>query len=119
MLRELGAEESQIGRALFFQIGISSSARWLWRVIHSVFGLKFCELLLVTMGDPRLLESVTQAGGIIVAVYGRILPADLSVQQADDPGEEVVPDCLPARLPGKEVLRLAPRKDGKASDFVL
>ena len=70
MLRELGAEESQIGRALFAQIGIFFLCPLVLAVIHSIFGLKFCELLLVTMGDPRLLESVTQAGGIIVAVYG-------------------------------------------------
>ena len=70
MLRELGAEESQIGRALFAQIGIFFLCPLVLAVIHSIFVLKFCELLLVTMGDPRLLESVTQAGGIIVAVYG-------------------------------------------------
>ena len=70
MLRELGAEESQIGKALFAQIGIFFLCPLVLAVIHSIFGLKFCELLLVTMGDPRLLESVTQAGGIIVAVYG-------------------------------------------------
>ena len=53
-----------------FQIGIFFLCPLVLAVIHSIFGLKFCELLLVTMGDPRLLESVTQAGGIIVAVYG-------------------------------------------------
>lgn len=50
VLRQLGADEGMIGKALFGQIGIFFAAPLFLAVIHSVFGIRFSMIILEIFG---------------------------------------------------------------------
>ena len=70
MLRNLGADESMIYQALFRQIFIFFFFPLLVAIIHSIFGIIFCNFLLETMGVKQMLQSIVITAGILVAIYG-------------------------------------------------
>ena len=70
MLRNLGADESMIYQALFRQIFIFFFFPLLVAIIHSIFGIIFCNFLLETMGVQQMLQSIVITAGILVAIYG-------------------------------------------------
>ncbi len=70
MLRKLGADEKMINSALFKQIGIFFAAPLLVAGIHSIFGIQFCEYILSTFGNEKMMASIISTAGIIVAIYG-------------------------------------------------
>ena len=50
MLRKIGVDEKMINKALFRQIGVFFMFPLLVAIIHSVFGIKFCNFLLLFSG---------------------------------------------------------------------
>ena len=70
MLRKIGTDESMILGALFKQIGIFFLFPLSLACIHSYFGIQFCNYLLETLGNEKILQSILETAGIIVLVYG-------------------------------------------------
>lgn len=70
MLRKIGADESMINRALFYQIAIFFMFPLLVAIIHSIFGIIFCNYILETIGNEKLLESIITTSIFIVLIYG-------------------------------------------------
>lgn len=70
MLRKIGVDEKMINKALFRQIGIFFMFPLLVAIIHSVFGIKFCNFLLSSFGAANLVSSIIGVAIFIVAIYG-------------------------------------------------
>ena len=70
MLRKIGVDEKMINKALFRQIGIFFMFPLLVAIIHSVFGIKFCDFLLSAFGAANLVSSIIGVAIFIVAIYG-------------------------------------------------
>ena len=70
MLRKIGVDEKMINKALFRQIGIFFMFPLLVAIIHSVFGIKFCNFLLSAFGATNLVSSIIGVAIFIVAIYG-------------------------------------------------
>ena len=70
MLRRIGTDEKMINKALFRQIAIFFMFPLLLAIIHSVFGIKFCNFLLETFGNEQLLPSIIMTAIFIVFIYG-------------------------------------------------
>lgn len=72
ILRRLGADEKMINRALFDQILIFFLLPLLLAIIHSIFGIKFCDYVLFMLGSESLLKSIIMTAVFIVFIYGDI-----------------------------------------------
>ena len=70
MLRKIGTDEKMINRALFRQIAIFFMFPLLIAIIHSIFGIKFCNFILSTFGDEHLLPSLAMTSVFLVVIYG-------------------------------------------------
>lgn len=70
MLRKIGADENMINKALFKQILIFFMFPLILAVIHSIFGIKFANFLLQSMGMTSLLSSISFTAIFIVIIYG-------------------------------------------------
>ena len=70
MLRKIGTDEKMINKALFNQIGVFFLSPLLLAVIHSIFGIKFANYILESMGTTSLLSSIILAAVFIVVIYG-------------------------------------------------
>lgn len=70
MLRRIGTDEKMINKALFNQIAIFFMFPLLIAVIHSIFGIKFCSLILETFGNEQLLPSIIMTAVFIILIYG-------------------------------------------------
>lgn len=70
MLRKIGTDEKMINKALFNQIGVFFLFPLLLAVIHSIFGIKFANYILESMGTTSLLSSIILAAVFIVVIYG-------------------------------------------------
>lgn len=70
MLRKLGVDDGMVNRALFAQIGIFFLCPMALAILHSVFGLKFCMILLEMLGNEQILSSVFITSAIMVVIYG-------------------------------------------------
>lgn len=70
MLRKIGASEKMIHKALFLQIAIFFLFPLLIALIHSVFGIMFCNYILETFGNEKLLESIIMTAIFLVLIYG-------------------------------------------------
>lgn len=70
MLRKLGADESMINRALFRQIAIFFMFPLFIAIIHSIFGIMFCNHILETLGNDKLFVSIITTAIFIVLIYG-------------------------------------------------
>lgn len=70
MLRKIGVDEKMINKALFRQIGIFFMFPLLVAIIHSIFGIKFCNFLLSAFGAANLVSSIIGIAIFIVAIYG-------------------------------------------------
>lgn len=69
-LRKIGVDERMIDMALLRQIGIFFAFPLLLAVIHSIFGLKFVNLILSTMGMSSMMASVGTTAVFLVLIYG-------------------------------------------------
>ena len=70
MLRKIGVDEKMINKALFRQIGIFFMFPLLVAIIHSIFGIKFCNYLLSAFGAANLVSSIIGVAIFIVVIYG-------------------------------------------------
>ncbi len=70
MLRKLGADEKMINKALFRQILIFFLFPLVLAIIHSIFGIMFCNYILSTFGSEELLPSIIMTSIFIVIIYG-------------------------------------------------
>ena len=70
MLRKLGADEKILNMALLKQIAIFFLFPLLIAMIHSIFGIIFCNTILETFGNEQLLPSIIMTAIFIVIIYG-------------------------------------------------
>lgn len=73
MLRKIGADEKLINKALFRQISIFFLAPLLIAIIHSIFGIMFCNYILETFGNESLLLAIVLTALLLVVIYGGYL----------------------------------------------
>ena len=70
MIRKLGADEKMINKALFNQIFIFFMIPLSLAIVHSIFGIKFANKILGTMGINGLTSSITMTFIFLVLIYG-------------------------------------------------
>lgn len=70
MLRKIGTDEKMINRALFRQIAIFFLFPLILAIIHSVFGIIFCNYILQTFGSQNLLISIIMTAVFLIIIYG-------------------------------------------------
>ncbi len=70
MLRRIGTDERMLDKALFVQIGIFFLFPLILAIIHAIFGIKFCTMILETFGNSELTVSIIVTAIIIVFIYG-------------------------------------------------
>lgn len=70
MLRKLGVDERMIDMALFKQIGIFFAFPLILALIHSVFGIKFINIILATMGMSSMVASIGLTLAFVAVIYG-------------------------------------------------
>lgn len=70
MLRKIGVDEKMIHMALFKQIAIFFLFPLLIAIIHSIFGIMFCNYVLTTFGNEKLLSSILLTTIFLIVIYG-------------------------------------------------
>ena len=70
VLRKIGTDEKLINSALFKQIAIFFLFPLVIAMIHSVFGIMFCNFILSVFGNEKLLPSIIMTSIFIVIIYG-------------------------------------------------
>lgn len=70
MLRKLGVDERMIDMALFKQIGIFFAFPLILALIHSVFGIKFINIIIATMGMSSMAASIGLTLAFVAVIYG-------------------------------------------------
>ena len=70
MLRKLGVDERMIDMALFKQIGIFFAFPLILALIHYVFGIKFINIILATMGMSSMAASIGLTLAFVAVIYG-------------------------------------------------
>lgn len=70
MLRKIGVDEKDLNKALFRQIGIFFIFPLALAIIHSIFGLMFCNNIIKTAGVSFNLQSIIITAIFIVLIYG-------------------------------------------------
>ena len=69
-LREIGADEKDINKALFKQTLIFFLLPLSLAVVHTIFGLKFCTFILNSIGVNNILEGSIATFGFLIFIYG-------------------------------------------------
>lgn len=70
MLRQIGADEKMINRALLRQIGIFFFIPLFLAAVHSVFGMIFIKIGLQSIGQIDFFSSILAAAMIFLLIYG-------------------------------------------------
>ena len=70
ILRELGADQGMVRRALFRQIGIFFLLPLLLAFVHAVFGVQFVNRMLVILNGGSQLGAILFTAGFIALIYG-------------------------------------------------
>lgn len=70
ILRRIGTDEKLINNALFKQIAIFFLIPLMLAIIHSIFGIKFCNIILESFGNDTLLPSIIMTAVILIFIYG-------------------------------------------------
>ena len=70
VLRKIGVDEQELNKTLFKQIGIFFMFPLILAIIHSIFGVMFCNNILKTMGVSFNLKSVIITSLFIIFIYG-------------------------------------------------
>lgn len=70
MIRKIGASNHQLNKALFLQTAIFFLFPLTIAIIHSIFGIKFCTILLETFGKEEMLASVGMTMLFLIIIYG-------------------------------------------------
>ena len=69
-LRKIGVDEKDLTKALYRQIKIFFMFPLALAIIHSIFGVIFCNNILKTMGISFNLQAVTLTAMLIILIYG-------------------------------------------------
>lgn len=69
-LRRIGVDEGMINKALLLQIGIFFFLPIALALVHSIFGINFCNQILETIGRMNMLFSIVMTAIFIVFIYG-------------------------------------------------
>ena len=70
ILRQIGADEKEINKALFKQSLIFFMMPLVIAIIHTIFGLKFCHFLLSSLGIAGMLDGVVMTLTFLIIIYG-------------------------------------------------
>lgn len=70
MLRKIGVDEKMIHQALFRQIAVFFACPLIFAIIHSIFGIQFCNYILETFGNEQLLKSIIMTAVFLIFIYG-------------------------------------------------
>ncbi len=70
MIRKIGVDERMIDMALLKQIGIFFAFPLILALIHSVFGVKFINIILATMGMSSMAASIGLTLVFVLIIYG-------------------------------------------------
>lgn len=70
MLRKIGCDEKMIHQALFRQIAIFFLFPLFFAIIHSIFGIQFCNYIIETFGNEKLLQSILMTAIFLIFIYG-------------------------------------------------
>lgn len=70
MLRKIGVDENMIMRSLFSQIAIFFFFPLCFAIVHSIFGIQFCNYILETFGNEKLLQSILMTAAFLILIYG-------------------------------------------------
>lgn len=70
IIRSLGADEKMINKALFRQIAIFFLFPLIIAIIHSIFGIIFCNYILEVFGSEKLLISIIMTAIFLIIIYG-------------------------------------------------
>ncbi len=70
ILRKIGASEKMLHRALFWQIFIFFLFPLLIAILHSIFGLRFCNFILNALGGINISEALPWVTGFLLLIYG-------------------------------------------------
>ena len=70
ILRQIGADEKGINKALFMQTFIFFMMPLSIAVIHTIFGLKFCEWILKSLGITSILNGSYMTFIFLILIYG-------------------------------------------------
>lgn len=73
MLRKIGTDEKLINKALFRQISIFFLTPLVVAIIHSIFGIMFCNYILETFGNESLLIAIVLTAIFLILIYGGYL----------------------------------------------
>ena len=69
MLRKIGTDEKMIHQALFRQIAIFFLFPLIFAIIHSIFGIQFCNYIIETFGNEKLLQSILMTAIFLIFIY--------------------------------------------------
>lgn len=70
MLRKIGVDEKMIHHSMLQQMAVFFGLPLLLAMIHSIFGIRFAELVLGTVGYGGMGSSLFLTAGVIVLIYG-------------------------------------------------
>ena len=70
ILRQIGADEKDISKALFKQTMIFFVMPLSLAVVHTIFGIKFCKIVLSSLGVSSLLDGYIMTFIFLIAIYG-------------------------------------------------
>lgn len=70
MIRKIGVDERMIDMALLKQMGIFFAFPLILALIHSVFGIKFINIILATMGMSSMAASIGLTLVFVLIIYG-------------------------------------------------
>lgn len=70
VLRQIGADEKDINKALFKQTLIFFITPLTLAIVHTIFGLRFCTFILSSMGVNNILDGSIMTFIFLIAIYG-------------------------------------------------
>lgn len=70
VLKKLGADESQINSSILKQTSLFFVFPLFLAIVHSVFGIKFSNLLFDFIGTGSVISSILTTGAILLLIYG-------------------------------------------------
>ena len=70
ILRKIGTSNQKINNALFKQILVFFGFPLLLAIVHSIFGIQVCNIMLEIYNSDALLQSIIITAGMIIVIYG-------------------------------------------------
>lgn len=70
VLRQIGVDEKNINKSLFYQTLLFFLAPFTLAIVHTIFGLKFCILILNTLGVSHIFNDFIYTLLFLIVIYG-------------------------------------------------